>query len=59
MVVEGFGGAGPEDVADGAGGHTTEMAFYEDFACGGEDEEGLDHGVFEEELVDFGGSTNK
>lgn len=45
MVVERFGGAGPKDVADGAGGEGgAEVAFDEDFAGGGEDEEGLDHG---------------
>lgn len=50
MVVEGFGSAGPEDVTDGAGGHTAEMALYEDLACGGEDEKGLDHRVLKIKL---------
>ena len=45
MVVERFGGAGPKDVADGAGGEAAEVAFDENFSGGGEDEQGLDHGV--------------
>lgn len=44
VVVQRFGGAGPEVFADGTGGERgSEVPFDEDFARGGEDEERLNH----------------
>lgn len=45
VVVEGLGGAGPEGVADGAGGQGgAEVPLDQDFSCWGQDEQRLDHG---------------